>query len=247
MKLLASLVFVAAAVAGGDAGAAELKMFSSRALATVLEVIGQQFEQSSGHKLNVIVGFSPEFAPRINGGEAFDLMMSPPPVIDGYIKDGKLKADTRTMLVSSDVGVGVKAGASKPDISTVDAFKAAVLKAKSVSYLPSPGVPQLLERLGIAEAVKAKATIPNTDIVSELVAKGEVEMVIVVVTQILTTPGVELVGPLPPEIKITTSFAGAVSANSASPDTALALLKFLRSEEAIKVIRSQGMMPASSP
>ena len=171
----------------------------------------------------MIVGFSPEFAPRINGGEAFDLMMSPPPVIDGYIKDGKLKADTRTMLVSSDVGVGVKAGASKPDISTVDAFKAAVLKAKSVSYLPSPGVPQLLERLGIAEAVKAKATIPNTDIVSELV------------------------GPLPPEIKITTSFAGAVSANSASPDTALALLKFLRSEEAIKVIRSQGMMPASSP
>ena len=74
-----------------------------------------------------------------------------------------------------------------------------------------------------------------------------IEMVIVVVTQILTTPGVELVGPLPPEIKITTSFAGAVSANSASPDTALALLKFLRSEEAIKVIRSQGMMPASSP
>jgi molybdate transport system substrate-binding protein len=122
-----------------------------------------------------------------------------------------------------------------------------VLKAKSVSYLPSPGVPQLLERLGIAEAVKSKATIPNTDIVSELVAKGEVEMVIVVVTQILTTPGVELVGPLPPEIKLTTSFAGAVSANSASPDAALALLKFLRSEEAIKVIRSQGMMPASSP
>ena len=70
--------------------------------------------------------------------------------------------------MSSDVGVGVKAGASKPDISTVDAFKAAVLKAKSVSYLPSPGVPQLLERLGVAEAVKAKATIPNTDIVSPI-------------------------------------------------------------------------------
>jgi ABC-type molybdate transport system substrate-binding protein len=106
MKLLASLVFVAAAVAGGDAGAAELKMFTSRALSTVLEVIGHQFEQSSGHKLNVIVGFSPEFAPRINGGEAFDLMMSPPPVIDGYIKDGKLKADTRTMLVSSMLVLG---------------------------------------------------------------------------------------------------------------------------------------------
>ena len=85
MKLLASLVFVAAAVAGGESGAAELKMFTSRALSTVLGVIGQQFEQTSGHKLNVIVGFSSEFAPRINSGEAFDLMMSPPPIIDGYI------------------------------------------------------------------------------------------------------------------------------------------------------------------
>jgi ABC-type molybdate transport system substrate-binding protein len=76
MRLLASLVFVAAAVVGGDAGAAELKIFTSRALATVLWVVGQQFEQSSGNKLNVIVGLSPEFAPRINGGQAFDLLMT---------------------------------------------------------------------------------------------------------------------------------------------------------------------------
>lgn len=171
--------------------------------------------------------------------------MSPPAVIDGFIKDGKLKAGARMMLVSSDVRVGVKAGAPKPDISTVEAFKATLLKAKSVSYLPVPGVPQLLERLGIADAVKPKATIPNTDIVSELVAKGEVEMVIVVVTQILTTPGVELVGPLPTEIKLTTMFGGAVSANSANPDASLALLKFLRSEDAIKVIHSQGMLQAN--
>jgi molybdate transport system substrate-binding protein len=149
------------------------------------------------------------------------------------------------MLVSSDVGVGVKAGAPKPDSSTVDAFKTALLKAKSVSYLPTPGVPQLLERLGIADAMKSKATIPNTDIVSELVAKGDVEMVIVVVTQILTTPGVELVGPLPAAIKINTSFAGAVSNNSASPNAAHALLQFLRSDDATKIIRAQGMVPAS--
>jgi molybdate transport system substrate-binding protein len=244
MKLLTWLVLASVAVSSGGADAAELKIFTARALATVLEVVGPQFEKTSGHKLNIIVGFTPEYAPRIKAGEAFDVLMSPPAVIDGFIKDGKLKAYTRMMLVSSDVGVGVKAGAPKPDISTVEAFKATVLKAKSVSYLPVPGVPQLLERLGIADAVKPKATIPNTDIVSELVAKGEVEMVIVVVTQILTTPGVELVGPLPAEIKLTTTFGGAVSANSANPDAALALLKFLRSEDAIKVIRSQGMMPA---
>lgn len=244
MKLLTILFLAAVAASSGRAEAAELKIFTARALATVLEVVGPQFEKTYGHKLNVIVGFTPEYAPRIKAGEAFDILMSPPGVIDGFIKDGKLKADTRLMLVSSDVGVGVKAGAPKPDISTVEAFKATVLKAKSVSYLPVPGVPQLLERLGIADAVKPKATIPNTDIVSELVAKGEVEMVIVVMTQILTTPGVELVGSLPADIKLTTTFGGAVSANSANPDAALALLKFLRSKDAIKVARAQGMTPA---
>jgi molybdate transport system substrate-binding protein len=103
----------------------------------------------------------------------------------------------------------------------------------------------MLERLGIANSLKDKTTIPNTDIVSELVAKGEVELGIVVLTQILTTPGVELVGLLPPEIKVTTSFGAAVSARSEAADAARALLKFLHSDEAKAVIRKQGMEPLS--
>ena len=94
----------------------------------------------------------------------------------------------------------MRAGAPKPDISSVEAFKRALLNAKSIAYLRVGGVPQLVERLGIAEAIKSKVIIPDTDIVSELVAKGEIELGIPVITQILTTPGVELVGPLPPEI-----------------------------------------------
>jgi molybdate transport system substrate-binding protein len=97
--------------------------------------------------------------------------------------------------------------------------------------------------MGIAEAVKDMAKIPDTDIVSELVAKGEVELGIVVITQILTTQGVELVGPLPSEIKVTTTFGGAVSANSKAPGAARNLLKFLHSEESLRVIREQGMEP----
>jgi len=230
--------------AAGSAVSAELKIWTSRALATVLEVVGPQFERATGNKLTVVSGFSPEFVKRISAGEAFDILGSPPPVLDGLIKAGKLRPDSRVVLVRSDVGVGVRAGAPKPDIGTVEAFKQTLLKAKSITYLPVPGVPQMLERLGLAEALKAKTTVPDTDIGSELVAKGEIELVIVVITQILTTPGVELVGPLPPEIKITTMFGAAISADSKAPEAARDLLKFLHSDEALKVIRAQGMEPA---
>lgn len=103
----------------------------------------------------------------------------------------------------------------------------------------------MLERLAVADAIKSKSTVPETDIVSELVAKGEVELGIVVITHILTTPGVELVGPLPAEIKVTTTFGGAISANSNATEAARALLQFLRSEEVMKVIRKQGIAPIS--
>src|SRR5215470_5238622 len=222
---------------------AELKIFASRAIWTVLQEVGPNFERTTGHKLNITTGLSSAFAKRISAGEPFDLMFAPPASLDAYIKDGKLDPDTRTVLVSSDVGVGVRAGAAKPDISTVEAFKQTLLKAKSITYLGVPGVPQMLERIGMANAIRSKTLIPDDDIGSELVAKGEVEMVIVVITQILTTPGVDLVGPLPSELRVTTSFGGAVSAGSKAPDAARDLIKFLKSPETVKVIRAQGMTP----
>ena len=229
---------------GGAANAAELKVFTSRAIATVLDKIGPEFERTTGHKLNVISGFSPVFVKQINAGEPFDVVVSPPPTIDGLIKGGKVIADTRTNLVRSGIGVEVRAGAPKPDISSVEAFKRALLNAKSIGYLKVGGVPQLVDRLGIADAIKSKVTIPASDIVSELVAKGELELGVVVITQILTTPGVELVGPLPPEIQSYTVFTAGVSANSKAPGVARDLIKFLTGPTAIPVIKSQGMEPA---
>jgi len=225
------------------ATSAELKIFASRAIWTVLQEVGPTFERTTGHKLNITTGLSPAFAKRISAGEPFDLMFAPPASLDAYIKDGKLDPDTRTVLVSSDVGVGVRAGARKPDISTVEAFKQTLMKAKSITYLGVPGVPQMLERIGIANAIKSKAVIPDDDIGSELVAKGEIELVIVVITQILTTPGVDLVGPLPLELRVTTSFGGALNATTTAPDAARDLIKFLKSAETVKVIRAQGMTP----
>jgi molybdate transport system substrate-binding protein len=225
------------------ANAAEVRVFTARAIATVLEKIGPEFERTTGHKLDVVSGFGPAFVRQINAGDPFDVFVSIPATIDAVFKDGKLLADSRTNLVRSGVGVAVRAGAPKPDISSVEAFKQALLNAKSVGYLPTAGVPQLVERLGIAEAIKPKATVPATDIVSELVAKGELELGVVVITQILTTPGVELVGPLPPAIQSYTVFVGGISANSKAPDAARALLRFLTGPAAVPVIKAQGMEP----
>lgn len=225
------------------ARSAELTVFTSRAISTVLAEIGPEFEKSSGHRLNVITGLSSEFIVRINGGEAFDVIAAPPPALDALIKSGKVAADSKTNLVRSASGVAVRAGAPKPDIGSVEAFKRALLNATSITYLPVPGVPQVIERLGLKDALASKVTIPSTDISSELVAKGEIELGILPITQMFTTPGVELAGPLPPEIQFYTSFGGAVSATSKAPDAARDLLRFLKGPTAIPVIKAQGMEP----
>jgi molybdate transport system substrate-binding protein len=228
-------------ISHGTARSAELKIFTSRAISTVLAKIGPEFEKNTGHKLDVITGMSSEFVGRINAGETFDVIAAPPPVLDGLIKSGKVAADSKTNLVRSAYGVAIRVGAPKPDISSVEAFKRALLNAKSITYLPVPGVPQLIERLGLKDAIASKVTMPSTDISSELVAKGEIELGILVVTQMFTTPGVELAGPLPPEIQFYTSFGGAVSATSKSAGAARDLLVFLKGPTAIPVIKAQGM------
>ena len=224
------------------ADAAEIKVFTNGAIAKVLDKIGPEFERTTGHKLNVVSVFGPVFLRQINAGEPFDVFVSAAANMETLFNEGKLIADSRTRLARSGTGVEVRAGAPKPDVGSVEAFKRALLNAKSIGYLRF-GVPQLIERLGIADTIKSKVTIPDTDIVSELVAKGELELGVVVITQILTTPGVELVGPLPPEIQFYNDFLAGVSANSKAPDAARALIKFLTSPTAIPVIKSQGMEP----
>jgi molybdate transport system substrate-binding protein len=229
------------------AHAAELRVFATRSIATVLDKIGPEFERTTGHKLVVTSDIAIRMVRQIYAGESFDFLVAAPSQIDELIRDGKIIATTRTNLVRSGIGVQVRAGAPKPDISSVEAFKRALLNAKSIGYLNEgqSGVylARLLERLGVAEAIKSKVTRPDTDVVSELVAKGEIEFGMVVITQILTTPGVELVGPLPEEIQSYITFTAGVSASSKVPDAAKALMVFLQGPTAIPVIKSQGMEP----
>jgi molybdate transport system substrate-binding protein len=228
--------------------AAELKIFSTRAIATVLDRVGPEFERTTGHRLNVTPDIAIRMVRRIRGGEPFDLLVAAPGQMDALIKEGKIIPETRIDLTRSGIGVQVRAGAPKPDISSVDAFKRALLNAKSIAYLKEgqSGVylASMLERLGIAEAIKSKVIRPETDIVSELVAKGDIELGMVVITQILTTPGVELVGPLPPEIQTYIVFTGGVSTDSAHQDAAKDLIRFLTGPAALPVIKAQGMEPA---
>lgn len=230
------------------AHAAEIRIFSTRAIATVLEKIGPEFERTTGHRLDVTTDIAIRMVRRIRDGEPFDVLVAAPGQMDALVKDGKIIPDTRTDLTRSGIGVEVRAGAPRPDISSVDAFKRALLNAKSIAYLKEgqSGVylAGLLERLGIADAIESKVTRPDSDIVSELVARGDIELGMVVITQILTTPGVELVGPLPPEIQSYITFTGGVSSASREPDAARALIRFLNSPAALAVIRAQGMEPA---
>jgi molybdate transport system substrate-binding protein len=224
--------------------AIEIKIWTARAIATVLAEIGPEFERKTGHKLIVSSDLPPAFAARADKGEEFDILITGSSVIDDWIAAGRIIPKTRTPISRSGIGVGVRVGTRKPDISSVDAFKRALLDAKSIAYLKVGSgiqIASLIERLGIAEAVRAKATRPDSDIVSELVARGEVELGLVVITQIMTTPGVELVGPLPPELQSYVVFTAGISSKSKSAAAAEQLLQFLLGPVAAPVIKSQGM------
>jgi molybdate transport system substrate-binding protein len=226
---------------------AEITVWTTRAIATVLAEIGGEFERATGHRLIITTDLPPAFLRRAQAGEPFDLVITGSAPIDEWIRDGRIVAKTRVEIARSGIGVEVRAGTPKPDISTVDAFKRALLNAKSIAYLKVGSglyLEAVLERLGISKAVASKVIRPDADIVSELVAKGDVELGIVVITQILTTPGVELVGPLPSEIQSYVTFVAAVSSQSKAPDAANELIAFLRGPRAAAVITSQGMEPA---
>jgi molybdate transport system substrate-binding protein len=249
MKIRSSL-FAGAALAllaAPAADAAEIEILAPRAIWTILEAAGPEFERATGHKLNISVDLAAVVVQRVNAGEAFDLAVAAPAQIDGLVKDRKLIADTRTDLSRSGIGVEVRKGAPKPDISTVEAFKRAMLDAKSVGYLKigvsGQMVAAMLERIGLTEALKSKVTLPETDVVSEMVAEGKIEIGMVNIAQVLTTPGVDLVGPLPPELQSYIVFSAGVSANSRAPDAARDLLKFLKSPAALTVLKAQGMEP----
>ena len=247
-----AMVVMAAGAPRGAAGA-EIKVLSAGAFKQVLLALVPDFERTSGHKVTVENDTVGALTKRIEAGEAFDLAVLTPKAVDDLAKEGKLVAGSRANLARVGVGVVVKDGTPKPDIGSVAAFKQALLAAKSVAYIdPAAGgssgiyVAGLLDKLGIAGEVKPKAKLIPGGAVAEHVAKGEAELGIHQISEILPVKGVTLVGPLPAEIQNYTVYAAGVGAHAKEGDAAKALIKALSGPAAAEVLKSKGMEPAGS-
>ena len=233
------------------ANAAEIKVISSNALKTVLGELAPAFEKATEHKLVFTWGAAVPLKAQIEKGEAFDLAVLTVAGIDDLIKQGKLVGATRTNLANSGAGVAVRKGAPKPDISTVEAFKRALLNAKSVAYVEQGGtgiyLKALLPRLGIADALKDKIKLlPPENPAAYAIANGEAEIGMTQISEILPYAGAELVGPFPAEIQLITSFAAAVGANAKQSEPAKALIQFLTAPAAVPVFKAKGLDPAAN-
>ena len=234
------------------ANAAEVKVLTAGAYKQVVLALVPDFEKQTGHKVVVDNGTTGQLKKRIEGGEAFDLLVITPAVVDEMIASGKLVAGSHINLASVGVGVVVKEGAPKPDIGTIDKFKQALLTAKSVAYIdPASGgssgiyVDKLLVKLGIADQIKPKAKLKQGGHVADLIVSGEAELGIHQISEIVPVKGAALVGPLPKEIQNTTTYAAGLSASAKSKDAAEALIKALSGPAAAAVLKSKGMEPAT--
>jgi molybdate transport system substrate-binding protein len=232
------------------AQAAEIRVISSNALKTTLEELAPAFEKASGHKLVFTFGAGVPLKAQIEKGASFDVAVLATEAIDDLIKQGKLAGATHTNLASSGAGVAVRKGAPKPDISTVEAFKRALINAKSVAYVEQGGtgiyLKALIPKLGLAEALKDKTVkLPPENPAAHAIANGEAEIGMTQISEILPYAGAELVGPLPAEIQLTSSFATAAGANARDTEAAKALIKFITAPAAAAVFKAKGLDPAS--
>jgi len=236
-----------AVLATNPARSDELKIFGSRVTKMVVEDIGPQFERATGHHLVVITDVAAVMKRRIEAGEPFDLAVLVNFQADELIRKGKLVSDTRSDLMKAGIGVAVRRGARVPDITTVEAFKQTLLAAKSITYLKEGAssiyLDRLFARMGIAQALAEKTVKPETEAVSEMVAAGDAELGMIVIPNILSVPGAQLVGPIPEEIQSYIVFTAAVGANSPNQKAARDLIAFLKSPAAISSIKAKGMTP----
>lgn len=248
--LLAAALIATALLGARPALAADIKVLTTGAFKPVVTALVPEFERTSGHKVQVANDTAGALVRRIEGGEAFDLVVLTPAAIADMKGRGKLAPGTDADLARVAIGVAVKDGAPRPDIGSVDAFKRALLEAPLVAYIDplaggSSGIylGRLFERLGIAEAIGRKAVLVPGGLVAERVVNGQAAMAVHQISEILAVPGATLVGPLPAEIQNHTTYTGAVNATAVQAEGARALLALLRSDTALRVLSQKGMEP----
>ncbi|MCZ8294053.1 MAG: substrate-binding domain-containing protein [Hylemonella sp.] len=250
MRLLSALLLPTLALTATLAQADTIKVLTTGAFKQVVVALVPAFEARTGHKVEVQNDTAGALAKRIQGGESFDVLVLTPAGLKTLAAEGKVTAESVAPLAKVAIGVAVKAGTPQPPMASVEDFKQAVLAARKVAYIdPAAGgssgiyLDGLFQRMGIAEAVRAKAVLVPGGLVADKLVSGEADLAIHQISEILPVQGAQLVAPLPEAIQNYTTYAGAVSARSSHPQAALAFLANLTGTEAAKTIRAKGMQP----
>jgi molybdate transport system substrate-binding protein len=225
-----------------------MRVLCTNGLKTVMLDLAPAFERTTGTKLTITWGSANGLLKELDGGAGGDLAILTAEAIDGLIAKGKVVAGSRVDLARSGIGIAVRKGAKKPDIGSPDALKQALLAAKSVAHSKTgmSGIyfPTVLARLGIADAMKSKIVMPDPGTpVGEVVAKGDAEIGVQQISELLPVAGVEVVGPLPAELQRITTFTAGVLTAAKEPDTAKALVKFVAAESP-PLLKGKGLEPA---
>jgi len=258
MKLSRLRIALAALFFSGAASAADIHVMISAGFHGAYSELVPAFEKATGHRLVTVrgpsMGDSPEAIPaRLARGEAADVVIMDGAAADKLVENGLAREGSKVELAKSRVGMVVRQGAAKPDISTVNAFKKTLLEAKSIAYSDSGSGTYLstvlFARLGVAEQIAGKSRKvrgpPSGEPVAAVVARGEAEIGFQQVAELIHTPGVTFVGALPAELQPGFSFAGAVTKTARQPEAAAALLRFLSSPEAAAAIAKAGLAPVA--
>src|SRR2546422_592061 len=230
----------------GVAVAAGLKVMSTLAFIELWHELKPKFE-AAGHQIDLVLAPGGAINKRIAEGETGDVVVNPTSGIERLVKDGKAVAGTSRVVARAGVGVAVRKGAPKPDISTADALRRALLSANAVAYTdPAAGggsgihFAKVLQRLGIADQVNAKAKLGGGILNGEVVARGDAEIAIQQIPELMAVSGVDIVGPLPGNLQLVTSFSAALLSSSKDPKTATALIELLTSHEAAAMLKAKG-------
>ena len=249
MKSLCTLGATLLMLSGPGVRAAELKVIAGAAFAPALQELGPRFERATGFTLVVEYGILGALKKRIDGGEKFDVAIVPAALLDGAAKQGRIVEGTRAGLVRVGMAVAVRAGAPKPDIGSVDAFKRALLGASGIAYPPEGAIgvhlAKVLGQLGIAEQMKVKTrALKTVELVAPTLAAGEAELGFAPSTVFAGASGVEVVGPFPPELQSYVQLSAGVGSSSAQRDAAISLIRHLTSPEAVAVFKAKGFEPS---
>ena len=227
--------------------AADITLLASTGVSSMMKVVLLEFEKKTGHNIKVSYDTSNLLMKRIQSGESVDLVILTAPLIDELTQSGKITSGSRLDLAKSGIGVAIQSGKIKPDISSPESLKKALLETNSVAYTATgaSGIyfAKVIDQLGIGDQVRAKSKTPAGGIIAEIVAKGDAEMGVQMISELTGVKGTQLLGPLPGNLQMFTVFSAGMIQDAKDPQLVKSLMQFLITPESVAVYKRQGMEP----